>query len=179
MIAKIKKRNLNKNLWSRNGFTLIETLLYLVIVATILGIIAAFFFLMHSIEIKSEIVNEVEYQGSYAMENILYSIRNSEGIVSPGTALSSGTLVLDAYDTNNDPTIIELENNKIKITEGGNPSNFLTSNLVAVSGLSFQNLSYSLTPGIIKVEFTVSYINNSGRNEYDYQKTFYGSASLR
>ena len=35
------------------------------------------------------------------------------------------------------------------------------------------------TPGNIRIQFDLSFVNNTNRNEYDWTKTFYGSASLR
>ena len=55
----------------------------------------------------------------------------------------------------------------------------LYNSRVTASNLSFQNLSRTGTPGTIRIQFTLSHINPSGRNEYDFNKTFYGTASLR
>ena len=55
----------------------------------------------------------------------------------------------------------------------------LTNSRIVASNLTFTNLSRAGTPGTIRIQFTLTHINPSGRNEYNYNKTFYGSASLR
>jgi len=50
---------------------------------------------------------------------------------------------------------------------------------VTVSGLTFQNLSRSATPGTVRIQFTLTHVNPAGRNEYSFAKTFIGSATLR
>lgn len=66
----------------------------------------------------------------------------------------------------------------LQIKEGSGIVVPLTNNKVMLSDLTFKNLSRSGTPGVVQVSFTVSRVNNSGKNEYDYQKTFTGTAAL-
>lgn len=66
-----------------------------------------------------------------------------------------------------------------QVKEGAANNIPLTSDNVGVSNLTFKNLTRSGTPGVIQVSFTISRVNTSGKNEYDYTKTFTGSASLR
>lgn len=67
----------------------------------------------------------------------------------------------------------------LQIKEGTGAVVPLTNDRVQVSSLSFKNLSRPSTPGVIQVSFIVSRVNSSGKNEYDYQKTFTGTASVR
>lgn len=67
----------------------------------------------------------------------------------------------------------------VQIKEGTSAAIALTSDKVAVSGLTFKNLSRTGTPGVVQVSFTVSRVNSSGRNEFDYQKTFTTTVALR
>jgi type II secretory pathway pseudopilin PulG len=55
----------------------------------------------------------------------------------------------------------------------------LTNGKVELSNLSFKNLTRSGTPGVVQISFTISRLNPNNRNEYDYQKTFVGTAALR
>jgi hypothetical protein len=75
--------------------------------------------------------------------------------------------------------VFALSGGTITMTEGAGAAVSLTNNLVNVSGLSFSNLSRASTPGTVRIQFTITYINNSGRNEFDYSKTFDSNASLR
>lgn len=69
--------------------------------------------------------------------------------------------------------------NAIQIKEGSGSEVLLSNSKVQVSGLTFTNLTRPSTPGVIRVSFTISRLNASNRNEYDYQKTFVTSAALR
>jgi hypothetical protein len=62
--------------------------------------------------------------------------------------------------------------------EGTGAVTGLTDGNVQVSGLNFRNLSRSGTTGSIQVTFTLGRLNPTGKNEYDYVKTFQGSAEV-
>ncbi len=55
----------------------------------------------------------------------------------------------------------------------------LTNSKVEISNLTFKNLTRSGTPGVVQVSFTIYRVNPNNRSEYDYQKTFTGTAALR
>ena len=67
----------------------------------------------------------------------------------------------------------------LQIKEGAGAALPLTNDHVQVTGLTFKNLSRPSTRGVVQVIFTVSRLNPGGKNEYDYQKTFTGTAALR
>ena len=77
------------------------------------------------------------------------------------------------------PTTFGLSGTTARVTEGVGSPLPISNSRIEVSELTFENLSEVETPGIIRIEFTLTHINPDGRNEYDYQQTFYGSASLR
>jgi type II secretory pathway pseudopilin PulG len=66
----------------------------------------------------------------------------------------------------------------MQIQEGAGAVVPLTNDKVQVSGLTFKNLSRAATPGSVQISFTLSRVNPSGKNEYDYQKTFTATAEL-
>jgi Tfp pilus assembly protein PilW len=70
-------------------------------------------------------------------------------------------------------------NGALQVKEGVAATVPLTNDKVQMSGLSFKNLSRSGTLGVVQVSFTVSRVNASSKNEYDYQKTFTGTATVR
>lgn len=67
----------------------------------------------------------------------------------------------------------------LQVKEGTGATTALTNGNVQVTGLTFENLGRSGTNGVIQVSFTVSRTSASTKNEYDYQRTFTGSAALR
>lgn len=163
----------------QKGFTLVELLLYLGLAAVLLLVISVFLAMLLQSRVKNQTVAEVEGQGAMVMNLITQTIRNAEGINSPAAGASAASLSLDAAGVSNDPTVFDLSSGTLRIQEGAAAPVALTSSQVTASSLSFQNLSRAGTPGTVRVQFTLSYINPSGRNQYNYSKTFYASASLR
>jgi len=164
---------------TQKGFTLIELLLYVAISSVILLVISLFLQTLLESRIKNQTIAEVEQQGLRVMQIITQTIRNTEAINSPAQGASATILSLDVITGASDPTIFDLLGNTIRITEGVSSAVPLTNSRVTVSGLTFQNLSRSATPGTVRIQFTLTHVNPAGRNEYSFAKTFIGSATLR
>jgi len=115
------------------------------------------------------------------MQEIGQSIRSASAITAPLPAAAGSSLTLHEVDLTKSPTTYAVASGIVSLTEGSHGSAVaLNSPAVTVSNLNFQNLSLAgTTSQIIRVSFTVSYANNTGRDEYTYSKTFYNSYSLR
>lgn len=166
-------------LLANKGFTLIEILLYMSLISIMLFVVSDFYFLTIKSRVKNQTISEVEQQGAQVIQIITQTARNAENITSPGNGGSAAFLTLDVIDISKDSTIFDLSGGAIRIKEGTGSPIVLTNSRVIASGLSFQNLSYAGTPGIIRVSFILSHANPENKNEYNYSKTFYASASLR
>lgn len=162
-----------------SGFTLVELLLYLGLAAVMLLAISVFLAMMLASRVKNQTVAEVQQQGSQVINLITAAIRNAEAVNAPALGAASSVLSLDAFGSINDPTVFDLASGVLQIKEGSGAVVPLTSARLTASALNFQNLSRSGTPGNIRIQFTLSYVNPAGKNEYDYSKTFYASGSLR
>ena len=112
---------------------------------------------------------------------ITQAIRNSASpINSPAAGSSASSLSLKMTDTAKNPTIFALSSGAITVSEAGGGAISLTNSNIIISSLTFQNLTGTGTKGNIEFSFTVAY-NNSGtpRQEFNYSKTFYATASVR
>ena len=161
------------------GFTLIEILLSISLISILLFSVSGFLTLMFSSRAKSQTLMEVEENGIQIMQILTQTIRNADAITAPLAGASATTLTLALSDVLVNPTVFTFSNNRLRMNESVWTPNFLSSTHVRVTDLSFQNVSRTATPGIIRIQFTLTAINSGGRNEYDYSKTFYGTASLR
>lgn len=164
---------------SNQGFTLIELLLYVAISGVILLVISLFLQTLLESRIKNQTIAEVEQQGLQVMQLITQTIRNADTINSPAIGASAATLSINTYTAGNNPTVFDLSSGVIRIKEGVGSAIALTNARITASALNFQNLSRVSTPGTIRISFTITHSNPAGRNEYNFSKTFYGSASLR
>ncbi|OGI26058.1 MAG: hypothetical protein A3J76_05640 [Candidatus Moranbacteria bacterium RBG_13_45_13] len=164
---------------NQQGFTLIELLLYVAVASGMLLVISVFLSTLLQSRIKNQTIAEVEQQGQQVMQLITQTARNAEAITSPAPGASASSLTLDVITALNDPTIFDLSSGVIRIQEGSGSAVALTNSRVVASALTFQNLSRAGTPGTVRVQFTLVHANPEGRNEYSFEKTFIGSATLR
>ena len=164
---------------SQSGFSLIELLLYVSIASIMLLVTSLFLSTLLQSRIKNQTVAEVDQQGLQVMQIIAQTARNSEAITSPTIGASTSSLTLDVITVANDPTVFDLASGAFQMKEGAVTAVSLTNSRVIVSSLTFQNLSRAGTPGTIRIRFTLTHVNPSGRNEYSFTKTFTGSATLR
>ena len=160
------------------GFTLIELVVYAGILAIILVLIFNFSWQIIYGEIKSQTLLETQQNARFAMEKITRNIEKASAINSPAPGSSSNTLSLKMPETNLDPTVFEIFNDKLRIIEGTNTPLELTSDRVLVKNLQFTNLSYQNTPGTIRIEITIDHKNPTGQNPYSASFALESSVSL-
>ncbi len=163
----------------QKGFTLIEILLYVSMVSVMLLVFSQFLGLLFQSRIKSQAILEVESQGTQIVTQITEIIRSADNINTPTIGTTASSASIDVYSAAADPTLFDLSSGVIRIKEGADSYLNLNNSKVTASDLTFKNLSKTGTPGIITFQFTLTFLNPSGRNEYDYSKIYYGSASLR
>lgn len=175
----MKNQYLSNNKNTSHGFTLLELLLYVSLATILLLATALFLSVLLEARVKNQTIAEVEQQGVQVMQTITQTIRNSTVINSPIRGTSAQSLSLDTLTATNNPTVFSTSGGTVYVTKGGASTVPLTNSRVASSGIIFSNLSRFGTPGVVHVQFTLSAVNKTGRNEYNYSRTFYGNASLR
>ncbi len=161
------------------GFTLIEVLLYVAIVAIVFGGIAAFIDAALQSRIRAEVVTEVERGGNAVVSTFIQAIRNAKSIPQPTASSSATSLTLVMTDANISPTVFQLSSGRIEMSERGAGTTTLTSARLTPSSVLFTNLSRSTTPGAVRFQFILDYANPDGFQEYNYRAHFIGGASLR
>jgi prepilin-type N-terminal cleavage/methylation domain-containing protein len=164
---------------SQRAFTLVELLVYIAIFAVMIVAVSTFMIQLMQSKAKHIVISEVEQQGLMVMQEITQAIRNAEAITSPTAGNNSATISIDALATADDPTLFDINSDIIRIKEGTDAYVNLTNSKLTASALNFSNISRASTPGTIKVQFTLTYYNPESTKAFEYEKTFYGSASLR
>lgn len=124
---------------SKNGFTLIEILVYFTLVSVILLIVVDLFIRISESSIKSTAKSEINIEGEYLIRRLAYDIRKADDIVFPANPGQDGNvmwLVLDgqSYIYRSDGTSMEL-----LVTPSASFVD-ITSNLVEITGLTFRNI---------------------------------------
>ena len=154
-------------------------ILYVAISAVILSALGTMVNMSYKIRARQQVMSEVEQQGTEITQIINQVIRNSASITTPIATASGSSLTLAFTDVAKNPTVFDLSGTTLRINEGGTGAMSLSNSKVQISALSFSNLTRASTPGAVKFNFTVSYVNPNNYPQYNYSQTFYGSASLR
>lgn len=161
------------------GFTLIELIIYIGIVAAILLVAVNFSWEIIYGNVKSQAIREVQQNTRLVMEKISESILAASEIDTPRPGDSHGELELRMQDLGLDPTIFETDENVLTIKQGANGPYELTNNRVKVTNLQFTNLSYPGTPGTIRIQLTIEHLNPNNMSQYEASLDTETTVSLR
>lgn len=165
---------------SQKGFTLVELILYVSICSILLLTISSFLSFLLGARVRSQAITEVNQQGFQVMSLITQTIRNGRSIQVPSIGTSSSTLSITTGNAVLNPTVFDLSSTTVRIKEGSKTVVPLINSRVRLSALTFQNVSSaSSTEKIIRISYTIDYLNQGGRSEYSFTKSFSGSATLR
>ncbi|MFA6130877.1 MAG: prepilin-type N-terminal cleavage/methylation domain-containing protein [Patescibacteria group bacterium] len=159
------------------GFTLIELLLYIACASVILLLGGSFLHMVLETRVRQEVMSTVEEEGRFAMNTIIAEIRTASHVAAPLPAITSTSLLLDMPGGTQETFV--LSGTVLVFTRGVNPSLSLTSNLVEISNLQFQNVSAENAGDSIKITFTLSHVNSSNKSEYTYVQTFTSATTIR
>lgn len=168
-----------KNLRTQHGTTLIETILYFALAATILLVITSLYNVVLQTRARDRAFVAVEEQGALALMEIATAVHNAEAITAPTIGTSSTTLTIDAYTGSADPMVFDLSGSTLREKKGAAAAVALTAPTVVVSSLTFQNIARASTPGAIRITFTLSYTNPLNSADQLYSKTFTTTAAVR
>jgi Tfp pilus assembly protein PilW len=176
----MKYRFLGKTTGIR-GLTLVEMILYVAICSALLLSLSSFYIFLLSSRIKSQSITEVEQQGLQIVQVVTQSVRNARSLDTPSVGSSGALLSLTTINGLLNPTTFDVDaSGTFRIKEGSGPYVPLTNSHVTVSSTTFQNVSsVGSTDRVLHYSFTVTSNNPTTRNEYDYTKTFVGSATIR
>ncbi len=173
-MLKKKKRKIKKHL--QDGLTLIEFLVYSVIVSMFVG--ALVFMSINIIQgnAHTATVNDVSNNMKFALGRITYHIRQADGFNIP----NDETLELIIENEDNITFFLNGESDDIlKIQRGENdPEALIDYNIIEVVNLTFKDVSYEEAPGTIKIELTLKRKNPLERSIYHFQTTSHITETL-
>ena len=164
--------NLKKD--NKNGFTLVELTIYIALFVVVSALATEFLWSIVLGNIKETAFQEVQQNGRFVITKISQEIKKATEI----NNLALNSLSLQMADPKLNPTIFDLSDGKLRITQGTNPSYYLTTDQVIVNSLQFTDLSYDDTPGIIQIKMEINHINPANRREYQALTNLESSVSL-
>lgn len=161
------------------GFTLIELIIYIGIVAGILLVAFNFGWEIIYGNVKSQAIREVQQNTRFVIEKITESVLATSNINSPAPGNSSNFLSLAMQDLSLDPTIFEVADEKLMVTQEVNGPYELTNDRVRVTNLQFTNVSYAGTPGTVRIRMTIEHVNPNNISQYEASLETEDTISLR
>jgi len=162
----------------QNSFTLIEFVIYIGIVGVVLLVAGAIALNVFFGKEKLTAIEEVSQNARFSMEKIASTIRNADAVNSPAIGTAASAISLRMASSTLDPTIFDFSGGAVRIQQGLGPIINLTSNEITVTDVQFSNISYQGTPGTVRIQMTFKNNNPSGRQEYEFMKTFYATANV-
>jgi len=167
-----------------SGYTLIELLLYIAIFSIVISSVTFLATTILAERTRNQAIAEVNYEGEAVMDLMSQTVRSSTAVATPTRGNSTTQLSLTTRTSANNPTVFDSFNdgtvNRLRLSEGS-PATItkLTNARVTVSNLSFVNESVTVGYDSIKIQFTLSAQAASARGEFNYQKTFFTTATRR
>lgn len=170
-------RNILKN---KKGLTLVELIIYVLVVGVILTAIILYAVDVIGAQTKAKSYQEIQYNARFAMRRIVNEIRRADdlNVDSSIFGVHPGALSIGNNDPSKDPILFDLVNNRLRMTQGGTEY-FLTSGKVEVTSLVFENLSIANRTKNIKISINIAHRNPENREEFDANFTIDSTAVIR
>lgn len=157
------------------GFTILEFLIYIAILTVAvagMGLVVSNIF---RVGVKTDIIQEVSYNGRFVMERIKQTVNEASDIIEPET--EEKQLNLSFEDGN--PVIFKVVEKagrkKLVIQETDQAPIDLTTDRVTVDRLIFKKIGEDS----VRVEIIVSYYNPQNIPDYEFKSFFTSSFSLK
>jgi len=157
------------------GFTLIEFLVYTIILAVLINIIGSVALNIFQSGAKSNTIQEVSHNGRFALQKIGQAINGAKDVILPETQGTS--LVLESAEEDKNPTVFDVFENTLRMKEGNKEFVELTSSEVNVENILFKRIA---SDGLdsVKIEMDISFDNQKELSEYDFESFFTGAFTV-
>ena len=173
----------NRKYYNNNGFTFIETIIYIAIIGTVVASFVTFSISISNSRNKTYVVQEVQANARMAMNFISQKIRLASGINTASSTWNTdpGVLSLSMNSSTLNPTIINLsaDDGILQIKQGSGSVVPIVSDKVKITNLVFTNLTASSSRGNVKIQMTTQYNNTGGDIHFNYSQSLQSAASLR
>lgn len=129
---------MTKNHLKSRGFTLIETIIYIALMALLIGggVIASYYIIDSSEKGKAKI-NDIA-DGEFLVRKIDWALNSVDTIISPTTGPPASELRVNKNGFASNPIVIDLVSGHARISTGGGAPVELTGDRVNITNLSFE-----------------------------------------
>ena len=132
-----------------NGFTLIETLIYVAIASAMLSFALATTYQLINASDRGENQKEVVENQKLLEQKIYWALQNVSTINSPAVGPTTTSLSVDKIGFANNPVVIYTDNEVVKLKQGSGAALPITNDAyTAVRNLTFHQFDFSGHPAI-------------------------------
>ncbi len=164
----------NSELGTNSGFTLVETIMYLLLLVLLLAVVIGLILSLSKTYKVIQATKNIETSAVFSLERMTRDIRSATSVTTGQSTLGTnpGVLTLNSTDSSGAALTIKyyLSNNVIKVDENGSYVGPLTLSGVTVSNLIFR-LSTSTNSQAVKVEMTLQSSSGSATTTSDFNTT--------
>lgn len=166
----------------KKGFTFLEMILYVAIVSFFVGGVVIYAWNIILGDVKSSVIREVDDNLRIVSSKLSYEIRNAQSV----TLNSGSSITLTLDDASRNPTLIDLDNGRIRFGFGSSGACtyaspcYLTGSDIIVETFNLEDLSDPAgTAQIIRYSITLRNENNNGKQEWNYSQSAVSSVGTR
>ena len=162
------------------GFTLVEIILYMTIVSVLFVVVIQYWNGLVGNAVRIRLEQDAQDSSRFVVETIGGYVRKSIGIQSPSAGATGTVLQLAMPDAADDPTIIDVSNGVLRVTEGNEGPFEMIPEKVEVTEIEFSNLTASTsTPGVIQINFIMTALQPTAGQFAQISETVQTSYSIR
>jgi hypothetical protein len=122
----------------RKGTSLLELIMFIGITTMMAGVVVSFSLLSSQVSIRDEVIANVNQTGNFATDMISRKVQAATSV-----AATANQLTLTMSDPSINPTIIELNEGRIRLTEGGTVT-YITPATTEIENLNFTLLGQTI-----------------------------------
>ena len=143
----------------QQGFTLIESILYMAILALFLVSVVQLSIAGLQAGQKASIMTEVQQNARFAMERVRRELRSAEGVNTGSSTFDTHPGVLSVVDevAGENPTVFDVSSGRLRMTEGVAASQFLTTDEVTVDSFIINDRSVTDRTSNYQISLTLSW----------------------
>ena len=168
---------MSKDFYKCDGFTLIETIIYIAIVGILATALVSFGLAVTQVRNKNYVIEEVQANARVVMDFLADKIRESQTIVVPVDGMEGNVLELAMQDSS-DNFVFSLTDGVLYVTKGTQTAQAITGQEVLISQFQFLNLGGTGERDSVKINMTFQFRKDDSR-DFIYSQELQTTVSLR
>ncbi len=160
------------NIKNGAGFTIIEFLVYITILAIVINTMGGVALNVFRVGARTDAIQEVAHNGRFAMEKIGQAIKLADSVILPET--EGNYLILGFEKNTKSTTTFDVLNKTLRIKEGDKDYVDLTASKVSVDNIKFKKIKSLTGFDSVKIEMNISFNNKKELSEYFFENFITG-----